>query len=517
VAIEGEAHIVIGRLTEVRLPERDRLTVEPSSESEAVPSPIGTVQLLSAIDPATGKNLFGIPDHPRIGQRVYSAHPLLLKQSIENASEGGEAKRVQLAVFPHSKDTSVSVSPKALFGRHCAILGATGGGKSWTLATLLEEVSRLGGKAILFDATGEYENQEGSVRHVLLGGKPEAEDERTYVSFPYYCLTETDLFVLFRPSAGAQAPRLRDALKSLKLGHLQPELLTDGLLKKANQDKKGFEAALLAYAGRIGEFGAQFEVKALAAQVAEECVYLNPFGGGAAGKWGASNPQDLGYCTSLIARIEAEVTSDAMACVFQPDDMPSLVDEIESFIADPELRLLRVSVEHLLFEHNTRELVANAVGRYLLSRARAGRFRESPLVVFVDEAHQFLDKSVGDEFVRVQLESFGLIAKEGRKYGLTLVLATQRARDIPEDVCSQMGTFIVHRLINERDRLIVERACGSLDGAAAAFLPTLRQGEAMVVGVDIPVSLPVIVREPRFKPVSRDPDYDEHWGAVLPA
>jgi hypothetical protein len=65
--------------------------------------------------------------------------------------------------------------------------------------------------------------------------------------------------------------------------------------------------------------------------------------------------------------------------------------------------------------------------------------------------------------------------------------------------------------------LIVERACGSLDGAAAAFLPTLRQGEAMVVGVDIPVSLPVIVREPRFKPVSRDPDYDEHWGAVLPA
>ena len=60
-----------------------------------------------------------------------------------------------------------------------------------------------------------------------------------------------------------------------------------------------------------------------------------------------------------------------------------------------------------------------------------------------------------NEHNKVELDAFGLIAKEGRKYGLTCVLATQRPRDIPEDVLSQIGMFVVHRLINERDRQIV--------------------------------------------------------------
>jgi len=160
--------------------------------------------------------------------------------------------------------------------------------------------------------------------------------------------------------------------------------------------------------------------------------------------------------------------------------------------------------------------VANAVGRYLLNLARAGKFQQLPLVVLLDEAHQFLDKSLGDEFSRTDLEAFGLIAKEGRKYGLTCVLATQRPRDIPEDVLSQMGMFIVHRLINERDRAVVEKACGNLDAGAAAFLPTLGQGEAIIVGVDSPMPLPVQIRAPRVAPKSHGANYAHHWQPYVP-
>ena len=120
----------------------------------------------------------------------------------------------------------------------------------------------------------------------------------------------------------------------------------------------------------------------------------------------------------------------------------------------------------------------------------------------MDEAHQFLNKSIGDEFNRVRLESFGLIAKEGRKYGLHALLATQRPRDIPEDVLSQMGMFIVHRLINEKDRQIVEQACGSLDASAASFLPILGQGEALVIGLDTPMTMPVQILRPVNPPDS---------------
>ncbi|HCF4021726.1 TPA: ATP-binding protein, partial [Pseudomonas aeruginosa] len=117
------------------------------------------------------------------------------------------------------------------------------------------------------------------------------------------------------------------------------------------------------------------------------------------------------------------------------------------------------------------------------------------------------------EFSKTPLDAFGLIAKEGRKYSLTCVLATQRPRDIPDDVLSQMGMFIVHRLINDRDRNVVEKACGNLDASAAAFLPTLGQGEAIVVGVDSPMPLPVLIRRPAMPPQSRGADYERLWGA----
>jgi len=213
-----------------------------------------------------------------------------------------------------------------------------------------------------------------------------------------------------------------------------------------------------------------------------------------------------------MSRIESELASPSLECLFSPAGLEPLPDVIEAFLADPTQRVLRISLEFLSFEHNAREVVANAVGRYLLGLARQGRFLTMPVVTLLDEAHQFLDKSVGDEFSKTDLDAFGLIAKEGRKYSLTCVLATQRPRDIPEDVLSQMGMFIVHRLINERDRNVVEKACGDLDASAAAFLPTLGQGEAMVVGVSSPMPLPVAINRPTRPPSSRSADFEGLWG-----
>lgn len=514
VVIEGDEHAVLGRIVEVRLLERERLTVEPTSEHEGEVNPVGVVQLLTAVDLSTGHSLNGIPAHPRISQHVYSAHPLLVKQAVE-ADSTAESAKVQLAVFPHAQNTTVSIKPASIFGRHCAVLGATGGGKSWTLARLVEEVVRLKGKAILFDATGEFHSQDGPVTHVYLGGqKAGPEDPRTFVSFPYQYLTETDLFALFKPSAGAQAPKLREALRSLKVAHLDDTVAQGGLVKKANRLRGEFDAAMLANEARLQSTAANFDITKLAQQVAEECVFPAGQNMQAATHWGGVAGNDLAYCTSLISRIDAEVASDAMACVFKPVGLVSLPRVIADFMNAKDKSILRVSLEALPFEHNTRELVTNAIGRFLLSRARKGSFRELPLVVMLDEAHQFLDKSVGDEYNKTQLDSFGLIAKEGRKYGLTCVLATQRPRDIPEDVLSQMGMFIVHRLINERDRAVVEKACGNLDHSAAAFLPTLGQGEAILVGIESPMPLPVRIRPPKYDPQSRGPDYAKHWGKL---
>ncbi|HFK2001899.1 ATP-binding protein [Pseudomonas aeruginosa] len=512
VIIEGEEHAVLGRIVETRLPERERLTVEPTRERDTNPNPLGVVQLLTAIDLETGHALRGVPVSPRIGQHVFSAHPLIVKQVVESGATP-DTKRIQLANFPHARDTLVSLSPSHLLGRHCAVLGATGGGKSWTLARLTEEIARLGGKAILFDATGEFQTQAGAgISHAYLGGRrTNQNDTRQFLSFPYWDLTESDLFVLLRPSPGVQAPKLKEALRSLKIAHLVPGLANGGLIRKAGQPRQHFEAACVQHALALNRPGAYFDITQLSSQIWEECVYPSGFGA-QAGSWGAPTQNEQSACVTLLSRIESELASPNLECLFAPAGLAPLPDVVNAFLADPNQRVLRISLEYLSFEHNAREVVANAVGRYLLGLARQGRFLAMPLVVMLDEAHQFLDKSVGDEFTRADLDAFGLIAKEGRKYSLTCVLATQRPRDIPEDVLSQMGMFIVHRLINERDRHIVEKACGDLDATAASFLPTLGQGEAMVVGVSSPMPLPVTIRRPLYPPSSRSADYEGLWG-----
>lgn len=200
-----------------------------------------------------------------------------------------------------------------------------------------------------------------------------------------------------------------------------------------------------------------------------------------------------------------------LACIFQPNGKPALSTTINEFFSDSRQQVLRISLRYLPFDHNAREIVANAVARHLLAAARTGQFRSQPVLVFLDEAHQFLDKMLRDENTRYPLDAFELIAKEGRKFCLNICIATQRPRDIPEGVLSEMGTLIVHRLINDKDREVVERASGEIDRSAAAFLPTLAPGQAVIIGVDFPIPLTIQVSAPDKKPDSKGPDYQTCW------
>jgi hypothetical protein len=204
------------------------------------------------------------------------------------------------------------------------------------------------------------------------------------------------------------------------------------------------------------------------------------------------------------------VRSKELECIFERKGT-SLVAELDAFFADDSRDIAVISFKDVRFEHNTREILLNIIGRFLLGAARAGTFRDDPLVVFLDEAHQFLGRTIGDDYASVRLDSFGLIAKEGRKYGLTCVLATQRPRDVPADVLSQLGTLFVHRLTNDQDRETVERACGDLDRGAAQFIPMLSPGEAVIIGPDLPAPVPMFIHPPSHPPDSKGPGFQAFW------
>lgn len=517
VFVDCGAIAVFGRVIHVKLPERERLSVEPELGVTREAHPVGTIQLLTSITLSSGRVTGGISEYPRLGSRVYAAHPLLVKWIAEaTQGSGGHAEPlvVSIAHLPSTSDTSVNITPERLFGRHCAVLGATGGGKSWSLARLIEEVAGHRAKVVLLDATGEFHSLRCSVRHVHIGHDATSPPFSREVVMPYNELTEADLFALFKPSGQTQAPKLRAAMKSLKIAKIVgPPLGKDGILVKVQKQKAPFEAAYAKYADAIEDPRADFDVLKLTQQINEECVW--PSGGTATAPnfaiWGNANEQERSYCVTLITRIEDMVQSEDLACVFRSAGKAPVASEVASFLENTDDRVLRISLKQVPFAHNAREIVANAIGRHLLALGRAGRFRERPLLVCLDEAHQFLDKSLGDENAKYPLDSFSLIAKEGRKFCLNICIATQRPRDIPEDVLSQMGTLIVHRLINDRDREVVERASGDIDRSAAAFLPTLSPGEAVIIGVDFPIPLTVQMREPAQKPDSRGPDYQTHW------
>lgn len=503
VAIQGELHAVIGRITVLRIPEAERLTVERNLSCQTCVNPIAVIQLLLCVDLVSGKTITNTVVYPKVGQYVYSAHPELVSHVFKN-DEIDTKQSIEFAHLVGSPTTKWNLSPITLFGKHCAILGATGGGKSWTLARLLEQLVVCERKAILFDPTGEYKTLSRGVEHVYLGKQScDTNDKRRFVSFPHHHLSMQDLFVMFRPSVGAQTPKLRDAIKSLKLVKLVPQLCTNGVLKKANQSREEIDKAYRDCAEQIRSSGTDYDVMMLPFQIEEECVYptdrqnLNNFG--------SEDKTTLGHCITLVNRVESMISSTELEIFFQPNKCGDDITEVlDTFVKDKNEYILRISMEHLSYEHHTREIVANALGKYLLGKARAGMFQNRPTLIALDEAHGFLNKNVGDEHYRYSLDSFSLIAKEGRKHGLFTLLATQRPRDIPSDILSQVGKFIVHQLNNNRDRQIVEQSCEALDTESLRFLPSLGAGEALVIGQGLPSAVPVQILKPKNQPLLED-------------
>lgn len=535
VLIEGQQNLLLGRISEVRLGEKDRREIRPSYDGNENLDAFGLIQLLGCVSMHDMRVTAGVDAYPRLGDRIYAAPQrfiALLPVLMECKSDEDEVT-LDLGYVGPAGDSPVSVKPEKLFGRHCAILGATGGGKSWTTARILEECLKYNSKLILLDATGEYRNFAGDDSINCHIGNPmidQLANGSIECSVPPTSFTESDFIALFEPSGKVQAPKFRAAIESLRLVGLvngpgiSPDFIKEiatrkgsddkgfikienGILIKANQPKTPTNRLIYYFANEIQDPRKSFDVKKLPAQIVAECISdYDP------DKWGKSSEQDIGYCSSLLSRINGAFKSNVLKCVFHAEDKPSVKDKIDEFVSNNK-RLMRICISGIGYEYKAREIIANVIGRHLLQKAREGDFRDRPIVVLVDEAHNFLGRQLGSEDYQSKLDAFEIIAKEGRKYGLNICLATQRPRDITEGVLSQIGTLIVHRLTNDKDREVVERACGEIDRSASAFLPNLRQGEAAIIGTDFPIPLTIQISKPTIRPLSDGPNFQKNWRA----
>lgn len=510
---------LFGRLSDVWLGAAERELAQASADRNVRLHAVGRVQLLSTLR-LDGGHVRGIARYPRVGDAVYAASADVLGVLItdqESTGTGSSSPLVGMGTLTSNDDVAVRLSADRLFGRHLAILGATGSGKSWTLAHLIEEVYASGGKLLLIDATGEFYTLADVARHVSVGSDVDQPEGCTAASLPHTAMDESDFNAFLRPSGASQLPKLREAVRSLRLASAlgsDHELVDEnGCIPKAGKARAEFFGQRNAHLAQVEGAHSLFDLNALPGQIQHECIFDTDRNNPAV--FGPVAGNDLGYCTSLVARVHDVLQTSAVTDVLMPRGArPSVLDVISEWLARDDERVLRVSLRALPFTHFLREIVVNAIGRHLLDLSRGRRFMEHPLLVCVDEAHQFFGRSIGDDLTSVRLEHFASIAKEGRKYGLTLCMATQRPSDLPGGVLSQAGMLLVHRLGDGRDREYIERGSSELDRSAAKLLPGLTPGEALFVGVDFPVPVAVKLAKPLHEPRSEGPRYATGWGAA---
>lgn len=519
VVIEGVEFGFLGRVFELNLPQGERVEITDKSinEEDSQFHPIAKIELLALFDIYHPETIVKtVSRYPTVGAKVYSCSDEQMGLYISNFGVKEGDKNVPFAPLGRltSNNASCNISLDSLFGRHCAVLGTTGGGKSWTVAKLLELVATTTtNKCILVDATGEYNSISNDMDSIQIG-------TGEYV-FDYKNLSIDELYYLLHPSSKTQVPKLMDAIRSLKMIMIdeQEELkqyyvqdangtyLKENLYK-AGKRKRDFHVFYYKHVMEIEDKFCRFDFMHLAQQITNECNWDTDKAD--ASSWGQRNDTDVSNCISLISRINNVMSTSEYNKIFgfRTETIPGAKDikkGIQDFL-NSEKSILRLDFSQVSFDYQVREILVNAIGNFLLSESREGKYKECPTIVFIDEAHQFLNKSIADEYFSAKpLDAFEQISKEGRKYGLFLCIATQMPRDIPLGTLSQMGTFIVHRLINDQDKKAVESAASAANRNSLAFLPILGEGEALLVGVDFPMPLTVKINVPDNKPDSKTP------------
>lgn len=495
VIVEGEEYGFLARITELNLPDSERKEINEKAiqQDTTIFHPSGKAELLLSFNVfEPNKTQKTISKYPCIGAKVYACSDAQIASYIEEfGKKDFENENVYAKLGKLTSNNAIcNISLNALFGRHCVVVGTTGGGKSWTIAKLIEIVTQnTNSKIILIDATGEYNGIPS--KSCSVGGD-------AYFSFKE--LTNSEFCFLFREHSPNTANALCEAINTLKLVQL-------GELENGIKIGKNIADTNRIIANNVQYFaGCEFDVNQLSIQVKNECVKQ-----GNRGIYEEDNFK-LGYCSHLISRINMFLQNSVIKNALGIDNKDSKVEVIEiikHFLdnnSDSTDTILRIGFEKLSYDFAIREIIVDFIASYLLRRSRSEGFKEAPVILFIDEAHQFLNKRISaDDDSSFYLQNIDSIAKEARKYGLFLCLATQMPRDIPIGTLSQMGTFIVHRLINEQDKKSVENAASSANRNVLQFLPILGEGEALLVGVDFPMPLMLKIDAPINKPNSSTP------------
>ncbi|MBI4726892.1 ATP-binding protein, partial [candidate division TA06 bacterium] len=223
----------------------------------------------------------------------------------------------------------------------------------------------------------------------------------------------------------------------------------------------------------------------------------------------------------LIMRIRTILSDTRMSSIVGTKDDVKLIQWLEDYIGknnadNGQLTIIDLSIVPSDVIH----IVVSVISRIIfesLQRYRRQNNKVLPTVIVMEEAHNFISRynSESEEISpsRMCSQTFEKIAKEGRKFGLGLVLSSQRPSELSPTVLSQCNTFLLHRLVNDKDQEMVDKLVPDNLGKILNELPTLPTRKAILLGWAAPVPILVEMNElpKEHRPHSEDPDFWDVW------
>lgn len=443
-------------------------------------------------------------------------------QSIETSA------KFCFANLSSNPEIAVPVNGNRFFNKHIAIVGSTGSGKSHTVAKIIQNATSIkegeyeglnNSHIIIFDIHSEYKSAFPSANYLDVAN----------IVLPYWLLNSEELQELFLDTE-ANDHNQRNVFKEAivenkkmhftgtnkeRIGYDTPiyfsikEVLQ--YIKNRNREKKDKD-------NNIPFTNVKGETFTFSEETKKELFFEGVKYTGSSGS-GTNN----GYYGNFINRLENKLGDKRLSFLFPPENIERSHEvTLSQFIGyrDEKYNATIIDLSGVPFE--VLSITVSLISRmlfefgYYYTKARHNNNpdetlnNDAPFLLVYEEAHKYVPKSDLTKY-RASKESIERIAKEGRKYGITLMLASQRPSEISETIFSQCNNFITMRLTNPNDQNYVKRLLPDTMGQLIDKMPTLKSGECLLIGDAIVLPSIVKINPCDPKPSSNDIPYWDLW------
>lgn len=445
-------------------------------------TPIGSIRDDGQFDRGVGR-------YPTTGAEVHA----IGSTDIAKMFERFQSKGFSVGTVATHPSLKVCLDPSNLFGRHFAILGQTGSGKSWTVAALVQRTVAVMPRAhiIILDLHGEYcWKREDGTRHYAFADAIVRHVDARELEIPYWLMTYAELCDLLIEHSEREATN-------------QTAFFRDCLLE-GRQAENSSPTSALGLPRVTVDTPIYFSLDDVMTKVRAKNVE----------RVGNRQGPMFGDFDRFLMRIESKLNDTRYDFLLKPtkrNTSASLSGMLRDFVGLGAQKAAVTVIDLSSVPFDVRPTVAAQIGRLAFEfNYWNPKYREFPILLMCEEAHAYIPRASESQFAGSR-KSMERIAKEGRKYGVGLAVVSQRPHEVSETVLAQCGTFICLRITNPDDQAYVRSLVPESEGDLVSVLAGLGRGEALVLGEAVPLPTRLQFDKPNPTPNSDDVDFYAKW------